>query len=164
MPRTSTSEPIDASPYNCVGGEDAVRAICHRFYELMDELPEARACRDIHPPSLVRAEEKLFQFMSGWLGGPQLYRQKHGHPRLRQRHLAAPIGKEEIAGWIACFHQAWNELVPASPMASDLVARIDTLGWHMQNTDNSAREPRSCGACPNTTADATKARQPHTKP
>jgi hemoglobin len=139
-------ETADAeTPYKHIGGEQAVRAVCARLYALMEELPEARACREIHPPSLERAEEKLFEFMSGWLGGPQLYREKYGHPRLRQRHFVAPIGNEETSGWLACFHQAWKEIVPASPLADDLAARIDALGWHMRNTDGEGDRSPPCG-------------------
>lgn len=142
-PDTAESENA-TSPYERLGGEPTVRAVCSRLYELMDVLPEAQACRDIHPPSLKRAEEKLFEFMSGWLGGPQLYRQKHGHPRLRQRHLVARIGNEETSGWLACFHQAWKEVIPASPLASELAERIDALGWHMHNADETGSRKSPC--------------------
>lgn len=98
-----------ASAYDALGGEPMVRAVCARLYELMDILPEAKACRDVHPPSLQRAEDKLYEFLTGWLSGPQFYREQYGHPRLRQRYLVAPIGPEEIAGWLACFHQARDE-------------------------------------------------------
>lgn len=133
------------TPYEAIGGEQAVRAVCSRLYELMDELPEARACRDVHPPSLVRAEEKLYEFLTGWLGGPQLYREKYGHPRLRSRHFVAPIGHDETAGWLACFHQAWDETIPASPLATDLAERIDKLGWHMQNQAPDHGAGQGCG-------------------
>lgn len=136
---------LSRSAYDVLGGEPMVRAVCARLYALMDTLPEARACRDVHPPSLARAEEKLYEFLTGWLGGPQLYRDKYGHPRLRQRHFVAPIGTAEAAGWLACFHQAWEELVPASPLADDIARRIDALGWHMQNTDDDAG---ATGGCP----------------
>ena len=121
------------SPYAALGGEAMVRALVARFYVLMDILPEAAACRAVHPPSLVRAEEKLFEYLTGWLGGPPLYIEKYGHPRLRSRHFVAPIGAAEVAGWLLCFHQAWNEIVPPSPVADSILEKIDGLGWHMAN-------------------------------
>ena len=121
------------SPYAALGGEAMVRALVARFYELMDILPEATACRAVHPPSLVRAEEKLFEYLTGWLGGPPLYTEKYGHPRLRSRHFVAPIGAAEVEGWLLCFHQAWNEIVPPSPVADSILEKIDGLGWHMAN-------------------------------
>jgi len=139
-----TATEVSASPYDALGGEAMVQAVCARLYELMDILPEAKACRDVHPPSLTRAEEKLYEFLTGWLGGPQLYRTKYGHPRLRQRHLAAPIGAEEIAGWLACFHRAWDENIPSSSLAADLARRIDTLGWHMENLNQRGQPAAGC--------------------
>ena len=121
------------SPYAALGGEAMVRALVARFYVLMDILPEAAACRAVHPPSLVRAEEKLFDYLTGWLGGPPLYIEKYGHPRLRSRHFVAPIGAAEVEGWLLCFHQAWTEIVPPSPVADSILEKIDGLGWHMAN-------------------------------
>ena len=121
------------SPYAALGGEAMVRALVARFYVLMDILPEAAACRAVHPPSLLRAEEKLFEYLTGWLGGPPLYTEKYGHPRLRSRHFMAPIGAAEVEGWLLCFHQAWNEIVPPSPLANGILEKIDRLGWHMAN-------------------------------
>ncbi|NBC37158.1 globin [Novosphingobium sp. FSY-8] len=123
----------DTTPYATLGGEPFVRALVARFYALMDSLPQAAACRAVHPPSLDRAQEKLFEYLTGWLGGPPLYTDKYGHPRLRMRHFVAPIGPAEINGWLICFRQAWGELVPPSPMADEILTRVEALGWHMAN-------------------------------
>lgn len=125
--------PMDQTPYELFGGEPAVRALCARFYELMDTLPEAAAVRAVHPPSLASAEQKLFEYLTGWLGGPPLYTDKYGHPRLRMRHFVAPIGRAEIEGWLLCFRQAWGELVPPSPMADAIMEKVEALAWHMGN-------------------------------
>ena len=135
----------DVSAYEQLGGEPTVRALCARLYQLMDELPEARACRDVHPPSLERAEEKLYEFLTGWLGGPPLYWEKYGHPQLRRRHFVAEIGPEEAGGWLICFHRAWQETVPDTPLSRDLAQQIDRLGWHMQNTTAAEKAARPCG-------------------
>lgn len=132
-PQAADAAPQPLTPYAALGGEPMVRALCARLYELMDSLPQAEACRRIHPPSLKRAEEKLYEYLTGWLGGPPLYTSKYGHPRLRQRHFVAPIAREEIEGWLLCFHTAWDEIVPPSPLADDITQRVDALGWHMAN-------------------------------
>ena len=120
---------MSQTPYDAFGGE----AVVARFYALMDSLPEAKACRDVHPPSLARAEEKLFEYLTGWLGGPPLYTDKYGHPRLRMRHFVAPIGGAEIEGWLLCFKQAWAEVIPPSPLADAILEKVEALGWHMAN-------------------------------
>ena len=132
-PFANTGSKMETTPYEQLGGEAMVRRLCARFYALMDALPEAAATRATHPPSLARAEEKLFEYLTGWLGGPPLYTDKYGHPRLRMRHFVAPIGRAEIEGWLLCFHTAWDEIVPPSPLASAILEKIDALGWHMAN-------------------------------
>src|SRR5438309_501631 len=83
-----------------------VRRIVDRFYDLMDETPEYYVVRKLHPRELGGSRQKLFMFLSGWLGGPQLYVQQYGHPKLRARHLPFAIGNAERDAWIACMTQA----------------------------------------------------------
>lgn len=125
----------DQTPYSAFGGEPAVRALCARFYALMDSLPEAAATRAVHPPSLAVAETKLVEYLTGWLGGPPLYTDKYGHPRLRMRHFVASIGRAEVEGWLLCFHRAWAEVIPPSPLADAILAKVESLAWHMANRD-----------------------------
>ena len=83
------------TPYDQIGGDAAVRQLVDRFYDLMDSAAEARNVRALHATSLKASREKLYMFMTGWLGGPQLYVEKHGHPRLRQRHFPFAIASRE---------------------------------------------------------------------
>jgi len=93
-----------------MGGESGIRALVDRFYDLMDTLPDAAGIRAMHAPDLTSAREKLFMFLSGWLGGPQLYMEKYGHPRLRQRHLPFKIGESERDQWMLCIRQAMVDI------------------------------------------------------
>lgn len=121
--------------YEQIGGEEGIRRLTRRFYTLMDELPVAAACRAVHGPSLAGAEQKLFDYLTGWLGGPPLYTDKHGHPMLRARHLPFAIGEAEIEGWLTCFAYAWAEVAADLP-ARDLVMRkVVELAHHMRNKD-----------------------------
>lgn len=119
--------------YAAIGGEAAVRRLVKRCYELMDTLPEAKACRDIHPPSLAGSEEKLFEYLTGWLGGPQLYVEKRGHPMLRRRHFVAPIGPEERDGWLLCFERALDETIDNPALREAIREPVRRLAHHMQN-------------------------------
>ena len=98
------------TPYDQLGGEQKVRALVERFYDLMDTEPEFLGVRALHQPELANAREKLFLFLTGWLGGPQLYVQKHGHPMLRARHLPFPIGESERDQWVACMARAMQDV------------------------------------------------------
>jgi hemoglobin len=99
----------ERTPYELIGGETAVRRLIDRFYDLMDETPEYYVIRKLHPQDLSGSREKLFMFLSGWLGGPPLYMEKHGHPMLRARHLPFAIGIAERDAWLACMKQAMEE-------------------------------------------------------
>ncbi|PSC03390.1 globin [Alsobacter soli] len=123
----------DTSLYALIGGEPTIRALTRRFYDLMDALPEAAACRAVHPASLAGSEEKLFDYLTGWLGGPPVYVQKNGPPMLRARHLHAPIGPEEIEGWLICFRQAWAETVRHPGVTEAVMPRVEALARHMHN-------------------------------
>jgi hemoglobin len=83
------------APYDSLGGNAAVRRLVDRFYDLMDSVPEYYVIRKLHPADLAGSREKLYLFLSGWLGGPPLYAEKYGHPMLRARHLPFAIGLAE---------------------------------------------------------------------
>ena len=123
------------TPYEALGGEAGLHRLVDRFYQLMDELPEAYAARRIHPESLAGANQSLFEFLSGWFGGPNLYIQKKGHPRLRMRHLPYTIGPQERDEWFLCFRQALDETVAHDKLREIIWTPIEKLGYHMQNKD-----------------------------
>ena len=123
------------SPYDLLGGEVVIQKLTSRFYELMDSLPEAAACRAIHPADLGPARQKLFEFLSGWLGGPPLFTDKYGAPMLRRRHFSAKITAVEAEGWLLCFRQAWSEAISDIALTAQIMPRIEALGQHMINVD-----------------------------
>ncbi len=92
-----------------------------RFYQLMDELPEARTIRALHPADLTQAKERLFLFLSGWLGGPPLYAERFGQPRLRRAHLAFPIDEAARDAWMRCMTQALSEQAPDPELLAQLI-------------------------------------------
>ncbi len=96
--------------YELIGGETGVRELVDRFYDLMDGLEEAKELRAMHAKSLKASREKLFLFLSGWLGGPDLYVRQYGHPRLRARHMPFSIGIAERDQWMMCMNRAMEEM------------------------------------------------------
>ncbi|GAB4088026.1 group II truncated hemoglobin [Hydrogenophaga soli] len=101
-----------ASPYAKLGGDAGVRRLAHRFYELMDELPEAWTIRQMHPESLAASEDRLFDFLSGWLGGPPRLQHEHGPPHPRMRHAPCAIDSQARDEWLLCMRLALAEQVP----------------------------------------------------
>lgn len=129
------SDELNTTMYQLIGGEPTIRKLVQRFYELMDTLPEAEACRAIHGPSLAPAEEKLYEYLTGWLGGPPLFTDKYGAPMLRARHLRAPIGGAEISGWLICFGMALDETIENRQIREALWPQIHNLAQHMRNRE-----------------------------
>ena len=125
------------TPYELIGGENGVRALVSRFYALMDALPEAAACRAIHPADLSGSAEKLFEYLTGWLGGPPIFVEKRGPPMLRRRHLHVGIAGAEIDGWLMCFMRAWDETVGDNKeLAGIVLPQIHNLAQHMRNRED----------------------------
>jgi hemoglobin len=123
----------ELSPYERLGGEAAVRKLVDRFYDLMDSLPEAGKIRGLHPEDLAGSRDKLFKFLSGWLGGPPLYVAEYGHPRLRARHLPFPIGEAERDAWLKCMEQALVETEMEELLRNHLLQSLRNTADHMRN-------------------------------
>jgi hemoglobin len=100
---------FESSLYEMIGGERGLRSLVNRFYALMDTSVEAKNIRSLHPKSLDQSREKLYMFLSGWSGGPQLYVARFGHPRLRMRHMPFAIGLVERDQWLWCMNKALDE-------------------------------------------------------
>ena len=121
--------PFD-TPFEWIGGEDRVRALVDRFYDLMDLEPAYKELRAAHGSTLQDARDKLAWFLCGWLGGPDHYIERFGHPRLRMRHMPFPIGIKERDQWLACMNQAMLETgVDESLRTRLLESFFQTADW-----------------------------------
>ena len=128
---------VTMSPYEQLGGEAGVRRLVHRFYALMDELPEAYTVRQLHPESLSGSQTSLFEFLSGWFGGPPLYIARKGHPRLRMRHAPYAVGPVVRDEWMLCMTQALTEQVMDHAFRARLIDTFSQMASHLINTDGS---------------------------
>ena len=97
------------SLYDSIGGIDKIDELVDRFYDLMALEPNLTELRMMHPQDLSGSREKLKFFLTGWMGGPDLYSQKYGHPMLRARHLPYKIGIQERNQWLVCMYQAMED-------------------------------------------------------
>ncbi len=122
-----------ATPYELLGGEAGVRRLVDRFYDLMDAAPEAATIRAFHAKSLKASREKLFLFLTGWTGGPQLYVERYGHPMLRMRHFPFAIGERERDQWLWCMDRALDEQEMPEHVRAFLRQRFHQLADHMRN-------------------------------
>ncbi len=119
------------TPYEAIGGDDAVRALVDRFYDHVERT--SPLMRELHPTDLTESRQKLYEFLSGWLGGPPLYIEKHGHPRLRMRHMHVPIDHEGVSEWLRCMKLAMDEQGIEGQLRAFLDSRFAHTAQFMQN-------------------------------
>ena len=126
---------MSSTPYELIGGEAAIRSLVDRFYFYMDILPEAQGIRAMHAPSLASAKDKLFKFLSGWLGGPNLFIEEFGHPMLRARHFPFAIGPSERDQWMRCMNKALDEVEMDPRLRENIRTALQQLATHMINQE-----------------------------
>ena len=124
-----------ASHYDQFGGEAGIRALVDRFYNLMDSAPEAANVRALHAASLKSSRQKLSLFLTGWSGGPPVYVEKFGHPRLRARHLPFSIGPRERDEWLWCMNRALDEHEMNEDFRTFIRQRMHEIADHMRNAE-----------------------------
>jgi hemoglobin len=130
VPETEGTAAAGPTPFERLGGESGVRALVDRFYDLMDLEPAFAGIRALHPTTLDDSRDKLFWFLCGWLGGPNHYIERFGHPRLRARHLPYAIGIAERDQWMACMGLAMQEQGIDEALATRLAqAFFGTADW-----------------------------------
>ena len=134
------SQPSASTPqslYDLLGGEpeatNQIREIVEAFYDVMDGDEKAKTIRQMHPEDLTSSREKLFMFLTGWTGGPQLYIERYGHPFLRRRHLPFKIGEEERDQWIYCMTKGMLNLKMDEKKIKALLNALYPIADFMRN-------------------------------
>ena len=121
--------------FELIGGTERVRELVDRFYDLMDLEPAFTELRALHPTTLDASRDKLAWFLTGWSGGPDLYIERFGHPRLRARHLPYPIGMSVRDQWLHCMGLAMVDIGLDEPLRDHLLNSFyQTADW-MRNRD-----------------------------
>ncbi len=123
--------------YELLGGDETgaerIRLLVETFYDIMDSDVKADGIRALHKTDLTEAREKLFMFLTGWSGGPQLYIERYGHPRLRARHLPFAIGETERDQWMYCMISAMHAIGIVDPLLTNLTSQLYGVADFMRN-------------------------------
>ncbi|HEY9227136.1 MAG TPA: group II truncated hemoglobin [Gemmatimonadaceae bacterium] len=121
------------TPFELMGGDAGIRRLVDRFYDLIDSAPEAATIRRLHAASLKASRDKLHLYLTGWTGGPPVYVERYGHPRLRARHLPFAISSRERDEWLWCMDRALNEQEMPDDLREDIRQKLHGLADHMRN-------------------------------
>jgi hemoglobin len=124
------------SPFARIGGRAVVERLAARFYEIMErDEPELAALHrqgasgGIDPEVRVR----FALFLVGWLGGPQEYMERHGHPRLRMRHGHVPVDTAMRDAWLRCMVRAMDDCHVRGPIRAFLDQRFAEVAAFLVN-------------------------------
>ena len=124
------------SLYESIGGIDKVDELVDCFYDLMALEETLSDLRAMHPADLSGSREKLKFFLTGWMGGPDIYSPKYGQPMLRARHLPFKIVMKERNQWLTCMYQALEDCGIKGNIADQLQESfLNTADW-MRNQPN----------------------------
>ncbi len=114
-------------------GMEILRNLVETFYDIMDSDPKAQPIRAMHPADLTSAREKLFMFLTGWTGGPQLYIERYGHPMLRKRHLPFAVDESARDQWMYCMIKAMHQLKMDETLMTKLAEQLYGVADFMRN-------------------------------
>ena len=128
---------VKATFFELLGGEasgaETLRNLVEAFYDVMDTDPKAAPIRAIHAADLTSAREKLFMFLMGWTGGPQLYIERYGHPMLRKRHLPFAIDESARDQWMYCMIRAMHQQGLDDAVMTKLAEQLYGVADFMRN-------------------------------
>jgi len=130
---TTDRDPTQSNAYDLIGGDNTIRAIAKHFYQEMQRREDTQQLLAIHPNPLSQSEQKLYEFLSGWLGGPQLFQQKYGNPMLRARHMNFAIDDNMRDQWLRCMKIALEKSVKKPEHRQVIYQAIAQLADHMRN-------------------------------
>lgn len=123
----------ELTQFSRIGGAANVDRLVEAFYTRVDTLPEAQTIRAMHGADLSSIKEVLKRYLGEWMGGPKLYSQERGHPRLRMRHIGFKIGEAERDAWLLCMRGALDEVVADVAVRADLYQAFFKLADWMRN-------------------------------
>jgi hemoglobin len=124
------------TPYEAIG-EEKLHRLVDAFYSRVSQHPDLAP---IFPTGFNEIARKQKQFLTQYLGGPQVYTNEHGHPMMRARHLPFEITPKRAKAWLACMTSAMDEVELLGPIRDEFFARLTLTAQHMINTPDDGEQ------------------------
>ena len=122
------------TPYQILG-EQGIRDLTSAFYDIMDTLPEAADVRAMHAQDLGPMKVKLADYLTGWMGGPPLYADKHGTVCMTKPHEPYHIGPRERDQWLLCMDKALEQIGASDELIEMLKVPMYRVADAVRNKD-----------------------------
>lgn len=135
------------TPYQILG-KDGIRQLADAFYDAMDELPQAETIRAMHAAHLDEIKDKLYEYLTGWMGGPPLYAAKYGTVCLTDPHKPYPIGPDERDQWLLCMDTALERIGASEELKQMLKEPMYRIADTVRNRDMSEPVAQAPGGIP----------------
>lgn len=132
------AELADHTIYELLGGADGLRTIVDRFYDLMDADAAYEPIRSMHQPDLGAIRTGLFEYLSGWLGGPQLYAERKGSPCIVGAHVPYRIDAQAADLWLDCMTRAMVDVDVPERYREVLLPPLGNITQALRNDDRPA--------------------------
>ena len=105
-----------AATFEAAGGLEGVKSLVDAFYHVMDTHQDADKIRKMHPDNLDTTNDKLYCFLVGWMGGPELFTEKYKPMSIPSMHMHLKIDENDRDMWMFCMQQALD----AQPYTNEL--------------------------------------------
>lgn len=119
------------TPYELLGGQETIRKLVNAFYPRVMANPHLRP---IFPDDITEVMHKQELFLTQFLGGPALYSEKYGPPRLRARHMPFEITPLRAEAWLHCMRDAMDEIGLEGPVRDFFYERLTQVAYFMVNS------------------------------
>lgn len=129
--------PVDTL-YELAGGADTIQKLVTAFYYRVESHPDLAP---IFPNDFTEIRSKQYDFLTQFFGGPPLYSQKYGSPKLRARHLNFPVTPHRAQVWLKCMDEAMSEIGLSGTLRDVMFDRLTKAAYHMVNEDESDGVP-----------------------
>ena len=123
------------TPYQILG-DQGVRDLTSAFYDIMHTLPDAAEVRAMHAQDLGPMKEKLADYLTGWMGGPPLYADKHGTVCMTEPHEPYHIGPRERDQWLLCMDKALEQTGASEELIEMLKEPMYRVADAVRNRDD----------------------------
>lgn len=127
----------DASIYNRMGGEDAIRELVKVFYDIIEFEPVGDNLRILHlrHAGIAHSRIEQFNYLCGFFGGPNLYAEKHGHSNVREMHEHVEVNMLVRDDWLKCMDIAMDRLKYDPKLKKDIMDHFTVVAHALKNTD-----------------------------
>lgn len=121
--------------YEQLGGEEPLRRLVDAFYDIIEFEPEGASLRRLHllGHGITHSRQEQLLFLSGFLGGPSLYAQKHGHSNVRDMHHHVEIDEAAKDSWLRCMTTAMERADVPTEVARKIMGHFTQVAAMLVN-------------------------------